>query len=331
MAKISGYGTNVQNFSKQVRQIIVAPTGYILFQIDQSGAEALVVAYLCKMGRFRSLFINKIKPHTFVAMHIAPGFWAEKLGLNNIDEYLNSPIAELKKLKYWGDLAKLIADSDSESDPKKRFYYIGKTCCHLLNYDALWRQFQLSALIKSEGALAFTDAQSQYYRNLYRDKLFPEITNYHCDIVQELGTYDRTLRNLFGHPRKFHESWGRELFKEAYAFKPQSTVGIITLIAQTEITARLDNRKESGSGCLLDKVSLLQNGHDSLLGCCPEEKWLEVVPSLIPHMERTLVSPRGETFKMGSGTAIGKNWGTYDAKKNPFGLREYDFSKGDFK
>jgi DNA polymerase I-like protein with 3'-5' exonuclease and polymerase domains len=318
--------TNMQNWSKRIRPVIVAPPGYVLFQLDQAGADALIVAYLCQMGRFRSLFINKIKPHTFVAMHIAAPVWAEKLGLKDIEEYLQSPIADLKKLKYWADLAKLIADSDGESNPQKRFYYIGKTMCHLLNYDAKAAQFQLSALIKSEGALAFTATQAAYYRNLYRDKLFPEITNFHCDVVRELDSQNRILYNLFGYPRKFNEIWGRELFKQAYCYKPQSSVAVITLLAGTEITSRMDNNEP-----LFDGLSILQNGFDSLLFSCPEEKWKEVAAACTPHMERELVNHRGEKFKMGSGLAVGKNWGGYDSKKNPLGLREFSLEKNDYK
>jgi DNA polymerase I-like protein with 3'-5' exonuclease and polymerase domains len=314
--KQKGYGTNMQNWNKHIRECVIAPPGKLLFQIDQAGAEALVVAYLCRNARFRSLFLNKIKPHVYVAMRIAPKHWADKLGLSDIADYLNSPIAELKNLKYWKDLETLIKDSDNESNPQKRFYYIGKTCCHLLNYDAMPQQFQLSALIKSEGALAFTIEQAKYYHKLYREELFPEIGDYHVEIVKQLAINGRILRNLFGYPRVFNGAWDRETFKQAYAFIPQSTVGVITLLAQTEITARLDAKEELLRGC-----SLWQNGHDSILGCAPEEKIMDVCKTLVPHMMRNLVSQRGEHFQMGVGVGIGKNWSPA-SEKNPDGIKE---------
>lgn len=317
MAKIKGWGTNLQNWNKKIRCCVIAPPGYKLWQIDQGGAEALIVAYLCQPGRFRSLFLEGIKPHVFVAMHIAPAYWALKLGIANIDNFLQCPITQLKNQPRWKELETYIKDSDNEANPQKRYYYIGKTCCHLLNYDATWMQFQLTALIKSEGSLAFNNAQSKYYRDLYRDTLFPEITYWHLDVVSQLNKNGRILRNLFGYPRKFNSSWDRELWKEGYAFIPQSTVGCITLLAQTEIQERLDGRDP-----LLKGVSLWQNGHDSLLGICPEENWREVCRELTPHIERDLVSPRGEKFKMRSGCSIGGNWGPFDEKKNPLGLVE---------
>lgn len=324
--KIPGFGTNLQNFSKDIRRCIIAPPGYLIWNIDQGGADALIVAYLCKMGRFRSLFLHGIKPHIYVGLHIAAPHWAKLLGLPNIDEYLNSSIAELKNLKYWKDLSKLIADSDNDPNPQKRYYYIAKQCCHLLNYDAGYRQFQLTTLTKSEGSLVFTDTQAEYYHHLYRQKLFPELTNWHCDVIKQLDSNDRTLYNLFGHPRKFHMSWGPELYKQAYAFIPQSTVSIITLEAANEINERKFNRDS-----LLNGVSINQNGHDALMGYVREDNWVEQIRSLVPHIERNLKNFKGEEFKMRSGTSIGKNWGPYHPKKNPDGLREWDWSKLAFK
>lgn len=324
--KIKGWGRNLQNINKNERHLIIAPKGKIIWQIDQSGADALIVAYLCKMGRFRSLFVNGIKPHVFVGMHIAASHWARCLNLPDIEEYLKCPISDLKKLPRWTELSKLITDSDNEINPKYRYYYIAKQCCHLLNYDASWRQFQLTTLVKSEGSLVFSSDEAMYYRNLYRDRLFPELTNWHGDVIRDLDSNGRVLYNLFGHPRKFHGSWDRETFKVAYAFIPQSTVSIITLEAQREISERIDKKDP-----LLKGVQIIQNGHDALVGYADEDKWIEQVRSLVPHIERDLENFKGEKFKMRSGTSIGKNWGPWKEDKNPLGVREYDWTKGCFK
>src|SRR3977135_515890 len=63
-------GTNLQNIPHGMRKIYIPDEGKILVQVDQSGAEALIVAYLCEPGLFRDLFLNGIKPHTYVAMHV---------------------------------------------------------------------------------------------------------------------------------------------------------------------------------------------------------------------------------------------------------------------
>lgn len=317
MPTIKGYGRNVQNFDKSTRRVIVAPPGYVIWQIDQAGAEALIVAYLCHNARFRSLFLNNIKPHVYVALFIDPKRWASKLEVADIDNFLSSPIPELKNIPRWKELETYIKDSDNETNPQDRIYYIGKTCCHLLNYDATWPMFQITALKKSDGTMVFTNQQAQYYRDLYRNNLFPELTYYHADIQHELQNNGRVLRNLFGYPRRFGGSWDRELFKQGYAFKPQSTVGCITITAGTEIQDRMDN-----DDLLLRDTSIWQNGHDSLMGITPIDNWEEVCNTITPHIERDLISPRGEKFKMKSGLNVGFNWGGYDTVKNPRGLQE---------
>ena len=52
--------------------------GNIFVQPDQAGAEALVVAYLCPPGQFRSLFLNGIKPHTLMQL----------ISMNNLGELI---------------------------------------------------------------------------------------------------------------------------------------------------------------------------------------------------------------------------------------------------
>lgn len=316
--KIRGWGTNMQNLDKSIRTIVVAPPGKVIWNIDQGGADALIVAYLCKMGRFRSLFIHGVKPHIYVALHIAAPHWAKLLDLPDIEEYLKCPIAELKTKPLWGKLSELIAASDNDPNPQKRYYYIAKQCCHLLNYDAGWRQFQLTTLTKSEGSLAFTDAQAKYYRSLYRDTLFPELSVWHCEVIGMLEKNNRVLTNLFGHPRKFHGNWSREdLFKIAYAFIPQSTVSIITLEAGNEIQERIDKHDSTIRG-----VSLFNNTHDSISGYADEDNWQESVKTLVPHIERTLQNFKGEKFKMRSGLSVGRNWAPFHEVKNPDGLKE---------
>ena len=47
-SKWFGRGTNLQNIEKSMRQLYWADDGKVLVQVDQSGAEALIVSYLCE-------------------------------------------------------------------------------------------------------------------------------------------------------------------------------------------------------------------------------------------------------------------------------------------
>ena len=136
--KFFGKGSNLQNIDKANRKLYLADEGYVLNQRDQSGAEALIVAYLCRDGNFRSLFKNGIKPHTYVALHLFKHVWQEKINEGSldiqcsIDELCNTPIPLLNKNPYWKPLNKLIKSSD-DWPPSQRYYYHSKQTCHCVD------------------------------------------------------------------------------------------------------------------------------------------------------------------------------------------------------
>jgi len=166
-------------------------------------------------------------------------------------------------------------------------------------------------LLKSEGAVALDLEVAQQVINT-RNALFPEIGSWQQEVVLELRR-TQVLRNLFGHPRVF-TSWIEEsMYKEAYAFKAQSTVGQITNYAITEMQERI---------AVEDKVlveaeaDVLQNNHDSMLVQCLIPHKEAVGRIMQGHMNRRLVSPRGEEFFMKSDIQWSdKSWGEMEALK----------------
>lgn len=281
-----------------------------LGQIDQAGAEALIVAYLCRAGRYRQLFLFGIKPHTYVAMRIFKEHWAKLLGLRDIEEYLNAPIPKLSSLPYWKDLAKLIKNDDDK-------YYVGKKTAHSSSYGVKGPTFQLSVLLDTEGKLIIPIQDCKIFLNIFLHELFPEISEWQFDIQQELNN-GRVLKNLFGDSRRFTGPWGEDLFRKAYAFKPQSTVGVLDSRAILAVQDELDEGMHREYG-----LDILNNNHDSMLvqfydnGCD-----VEVGKLLQSKMNMELTSPRGEKFFMRSEFQTGYNWRPYDKEKNPDGMRE---------
>jgi DNA polymerase I-like protein with 3'-5' exonuclease and polymerase domains len=312
-----GYGANMQNYHKSIRDIVIPDPGMILGQTDQAGADAKIVSYLCVNDKFRSLFLTGIKPHIFVAMQLVPEYWAERLGISSLDDYIFASIAQLKSLPHWHDLSTLIADSDNAPDPQHRYYYIAKQMCHSLNYGASWAMFQLIALKKSDGVLRLSNEVCKKYHNLYRNQIFTEISTWHQEVQETAQRGGRILKNLYGYPRQFGGFWGDELFKQMYAFIPQSTVACITHHCAIHVQSRIDSCDP-----IFEGVSLLQNGHDSLLWQAPKGNWKRVGLEIKKAMEAKLKNFRGENFQMGSGTSIGENWGPKDSTKNPLGLEE---------
>jgi DNA polymerase I-like protein with 3'-5' exonuclease and polymerase domains len=266
------WGDNAQNFDKELRKIIIPDDGKVFIQADQSGAEALIVAYLCPQGPYRRLFTENINPHVFLALHLFKEKFEEVLGykLDDVLELLN-------KHPKWEEISKVVKESDSWP---VRYYFIAKQCNHSLNYNASYKALAINTLLKSGGAvnLSFSEAASFVEK---RKRLFPEIQLWHSEIERVVRNYG-ILRNLFGHPRLF-TGWN-DNFKEAYAFIPQSTVAQITNYAVIQLY-------EAG-------IEVVNNCHDSILIQVSPTEVEEAKKLLTDTLCRELVSPRGEKFKM---------------------------------
>lgn len=319
-----GFGTNLQNQDKNQRDLYVADEGKVLIQCDQAGAEALIVAYLCRPGSYRDLFEVGIKVHSFIALHVFKNIWHKhlggKLGDRSIDELCKLPVKKLKDHPDYKYVFDLIKKSD-DWEAKERYYFIAKMICHASNYDMKAPTFQLNVLQKSDGAIALSLKECSEFLGLYHT-LFPEIREWHCDIRRQLAK-TRKLFNLFSEPRKFFEQTGDTLFKQAYAFIPQSTVGEITNRAVVALQDEIDNNiwpfhynNEIG-------FDLLQNGHDSILSQLNSNLSFDVIKHIKSKLEPELISPfDGTKFKMKSEVSIGKNWGPYKKDINPDGMKE---------
>jgi len=310
----SGYGRNMQNFGPGELPIVIPDPDHVFLQVDQSGAEAYIVAMLTPPGgNFRKLFTNRIKPHVYVAMHLFASVWQRRLPAIDMERFLLADIDHLKGLKGWKELEKLIKASD-HWPARERYYFIAKCCCHSLNYDATAYSLQMSILTRSEGKVSISVKQADAYWTMYRS-LFPEIPKWHTVVHGQLKS-TRTLRNLFGYPRYFTGSFNDSQFlKEAYAFIPQSTVGTITNIAFTRLQDHVER-----TGMDLD---LLNNKHDSILVQVPRRRKeiMDAARLLTEVINMEMKSPFGETFNMRSEIQIGRNWG-HRSKENPEGLRE---------
>lgn len=304
------YGTNLQNPDKTICGIYKSDKGYSLIQTDQAGAEALIVAYLCRQGNFRNLFLNKIKSHVFVALHAFKWKWQELLPNISVNNLTSTPIENLKTTTGFKEVESLIKESDTWP-ASRRYYFIAKQICHSSNYDIKANALKMNVLKKSEGKIALSTKEAQDFLDLYHG-LFPELREWHTSTLDALRD-SRILRNLFGYPRQFDGVWNDELFKLAYAFVPQSTVGTITNIAFAKMQDHIEANKL--------EWDLLNNKHDSILLQAPDEEALLAAKTLKDFMEMELLSPHNEKFFMRSETAIGKNWKPYDKDHNPEGLR----------
>lgn len=312
-------GTNLQNLEKSVRRIYKAKDGYKLNQVDQSGAEALIVAYLCKPGLFRDLFLNNIKPHVFVALHLFADKWKQKVklldgGLDtkpDIDECLRTEIKNLTKLPFWKDIDRLIKDSDNWSS-RERYYYIAKQVCHSSNYGIKTGMFCLNTLEKSMGKIVISKDEGDKFLGIYHS-LFPEIRDWHRRVVWQVQE-TRTLYSLQGYPKYISGHLDIENdYKKWYAAVPQMTVASITNIAFTKLQELIEQNKL--------EWDLLANTHDSYLTQSPSGENVECCRVMSELINQELTGPFGDIFKMKSEAQSGFNWSPYHITKNPLGLQ----------
>ena len=317
-----GWGGNRQNIEKSARVRYIPDEGKKFLQADQSGAEALVVAYLCEHRLFRDLFLNGIKSHIFVCLHVFKEVWQQEINKlpgaldtkPNIEELCSTPISQLKKHRHWKEVSDLIQSSDNWP-AERRYYYIGKQICHSSNYDIQKNRFVLNTLGKSKGKIVLTGNQAEHYLNFYHG-MFPEIREWHGRVIDQiLATH--YLYDLFGFPHYFFHTGELQQcqFKEYFACVPQSTVGLKTRKAFSELYWFIaDNNLD---------WDILQDNHDSYLVQCPIDEEFACADKMTEFLAVEMKSPiDGMKFRMKSEIASGLNWGPFHPVKNSFGLKE---------
>ena len=122
-SQLFDFGGNAQNNSKGTMDIFEAPEGWSFAQRDQSGAESLAVAYSCRPGRYRNLFIHGVKPHTYVALHL---FLDQFKGNHPRQRYWLQDPKVLRTFEEWKHISDVIKNSEHAYDIGKK---TGHACC----------------------------------------------------------------------------------------------------------------------------------------------------------------------------------------------------------
>lgn len=295
------FGNNAQNVAKPVLQMFIPDEGMELFQADQAGAEAKIVAYEAEAGNLRALFEEGIKPHVFVALHL---FIEKFRGKKPATYYTKCPVRELKKLPEWKELYALIKNSGIEYD-------LGKRTCHASNYCQGPNTFRMKVLEETDGQLLLSLEEATLFLSMYK-VLFPEVVAWQERTARRIQD-TKLLRNLFGFPRFFARQMTDSYIRDAISWVPQSTVGTLTNIAMTELQDFIDTNKRNWI--------ILNNKHDSLLVEGPSDEAGAIRATMCGFLEKELVSTLGVKYKMGTEFQRGMNWGKC-SEKNPHGMKE---------
>lgn len=145
--------------------------------------------------------------------------------------------------------------------------------------------------------------------------LFPEIRgNYHRWIREQLQE-SRILVNPLGWKRKFYDIYGPALEREAYAWYPQSTIGLLTL--RTYVKACTFFERELPEATIWTPRNIRSMGfdvqlevHDSLMICLPADETL--VRDTARELKKLAEHPmtiKGDVLVVPMDFKTGPSWG----------------------
>lgn len=308
----NNFGGNRQNLEKGMRKVWIADKGYTFLQCDQSGADALIVAHLCKSAKYRSLFIYGIKPHVYMALKLFPAVWVKHFGADKIAQALLTPIPELKSLPFWKELETLIKSSDNWS-ANERYYFFAKKVIHSSSYGMRENTFRMDLLKESGGTISISHKDATNYLIKFHQE-FPEIREWHNRLFRE-AQKNKVIRNLFGHPYYITKFFNEDNFKDIIAWAPQSTVADINRQAFIRLQEHIEKENKNWH--------ILADTHDSIMQEVPDNDVMEGAKLMKSLVEIELTSPvDGVKFRMKSEVQYGKNWSSYKENKNENGLKE---------
>lgn len=182
-------GVTMQNLPREIRSVLCADPGYVIYSLDLAQAEIYVMAYICPEHNMIQAFEEGVKIHAKTAGYI----------------YGKAP-SEVSKEEW------------SSGISQKSEYGMGKEVNLAFNYGMGYRTFSLRQEIPEAIAKKY---QAHYHA------VYPGIRQGHSWMRHALSSDGKRLTNPFGRTRKFMGPWGEKLFNQAYNFIPQSTVADI--------------------------------------------------------------------------------------------------------
>lgn len=239
------------DIGSDIRTILIADPGYVIVNIDLSQAEARVVALLSNDTELLNAF-DKIDIHRRTAALV---LLTGKFNLS----YEFDPTADI-----------------IGKDSPERF--IGKKVRHAGNYNMQWREFMKNVISDCRRFhISFTISAFSSKQILERfHAASPNIINvFHRDVKDIIDT-QRALINPFGRLRRFFDRPGNQLYKESFAYLPQSTVKDRLTQSALEIK------------CKKYPIRLVNEAHDSLTYLMPENEYKDICKEIKPIMEKEI-------------------------------------------
>lgn len=271
-----------------IRSMIVAPPGKVLVAADLSQAESWIVAYLAHEKNMQ-WSLNGSDIHTDTAAAL---FHPENICVHN-----------------WRKVNENALCANCGLEIVKTARYIGKRYNHASAYRM---KYPRAAQVINKDSdkppfVTVTIAESKVYSERWHSRY--NIKMWWKQIEEQLSN-TRTLTTPYGRTRTFFAAWGDELFREATAYVPQSTVadhfnGMVH--PELGISGGLSSIRNKLVAPYADRC-IINQSHDSCIIECPQQDGKEVAQQMQNLLRRPLVI-HGQEFTIPVDGEIGERWG----------------------
>lgn len=210
-------------------------------------------------------------------------------------------------------------------DERKSMRYIGKRYNHASSYRM--GPIRAAEVINKDSDkppyVTVTVAESKVFYTKWHD--YYHIRGWWDEIEFQLNK-NRTLITPYGRLRYFFAQWGNELFKEATAYVPQSTVA-------DHMNGEVQDELGIEGGVVeVDRllvvpgyIKIVNQSHDSILCNIPRSSALDICQQIHRLLLRPLVI-NGEEFTIPVDCEIGERWGELEEQKRRVGEYDIQFS-----
>lgn len=193
--------------------------------------------------------------------------------------------------------------------------YTGKRVNHASGYRMSPERF--TQVYNKDSPIPISTKQARQYSIAWHN-LYPEIKNFWWPDIEEQLNKTRTLTTPYGRKRMFFQAWGNELFKEATAYTPQSTVadhfnGLthpdLGIVGGLLAFKRQVVDKSNG------EIRIINQSHDSALLELPHRIASDIALSFMSLLRRP-IPINGELVTIPVDAEIGERWGELEKLKS---------------
>lgn len=279
-----------------IRSMFVAPKDKILISADLSQAESWVVAHLSQDRNMQwSLNNSDIHTDSGAALTRPESFCVHSWKKQGDDHYCTKE-----------DCGVVIV---------KTARYIGKQYNHASAYRMKPPRAaqQINKNSDKPPFVTVTVAESKLFSERWHSRY--NVKGWWAEIEQKLNE-TRSLTTVYGRKRVFYGAWGDELFREATAHEPQSTVA-------DHFNGAIQPEVNVFGGLLAiyrflvkpyKDRKIIQQGHDSFIGEVPKQDGEEFCQDSMRLLKRPLII-KNQEFIIPVDGEIGERWGEMEARK----------------